>query len=276
LADTEGLRAHPPAISENLEQEGLGASMIEPPRRSALDRPLETLSWDGATIKKYRHGGSGHENVLTTEVLTALDFLPRSFLSEVLRSAHGDQRTLELVASEAEQADITVLGDDVFLRPSGVSHGDRMTLQPDAVIEMPGTYVLVEAKRIRSPAEFGLDQLAKSLAVAVTQAAGRRPLLLVVMGAAPPIRLRGGGGRELSIQDSIAEHLPRIAAGSDFDLDPELMLASVPQTVAWITWDEKCDLARRNLRRYDGMPVEIRSSIERLVDAVVSVVDRHR
>ena len=53
---------------------------------------------------------------------------------------------------------------------------------------------LVEAKRIRAPAEFGLDQLAKSLAVAVAQAGTRRPLLLVVMGSGPAIRLRGGGG----------------------------------------------------------------------------------
>jgi hypothetical protein len=249
---------------------------MTPVRRSALDRLLETLSWDGAGIRKYRQGGAGQENVLTTEILSALDFLPRSFLGLVLRSAHGDNATLDSVAGEAEQAEITVLGEDIFLRPSGSSHGERITLQPDALIDMPGTYVLVEAKRIRSPAEFGPDQLAKSLAVAVTQAATRRPLVLLMMGTPPPIALRGGGGRRLSIEDSIAEHLPRIATSSDFDLDAEHLLSRLAQTVAWITWDEIRDLAEQHLQEFDATPKEVRASIARLVESIVCVVERHR
>jgi hypothetical protein len=151
-----------------------------------------------------------------------------------------------------------------------------MTLQPDAVIDMPGTYVLVEAKRIRSPAEFGPDQLAKSLAVAVTQAATRRPLVLLVMGTPPPIALRGGGARRLSIEDSIAEHLPRIATSSDFDLDAEDMLSRLAQTVAWITWDEISDPTEQHLREYDDTPTEIGASIARLVESIICVVERHR
>lgn len=245
-------------------------------KRSALDRLLETLSWDGADIRKYRQGGAGQENVLTTEVLSALDFLPRSFLGLVLRSAHGDESTLDHVAAEAEQAEITLLGEDVFLRPSGASHGERMTLQPDAVIDMPGTYVLVEAKRIRRPADFGPDQLAKSLAVAVTQAAARRALVLIVMGTPPPIALRGGGGSQLTIEDSIAEHLPMIAASSDFDLDAGNMIKRLNETVAWITWDEIRDLCQAHLARFDETADEVRSSIARLVDSIVFVViERH-
>lgn len=244
-------------------------------RRSALDRLLETLSWDGATIRKYREGGAGQENVLTTEVLSALDFLPRSFLGAVLAAAHGDQAVLDAIAAEVEDAEIVVLGDDIFLKPSGKSHGERMTLQPDAVIETSATFVLVEAKRARQPAAFGDDQLARSLAVAVAQAGERRPLLLLVMGAAPPIKLRGSA-RRVGIEESIAEHLPRVCEASDFELDATKMLAAVSETVAWITWDEVREVTDRHLRRFESASAEVQSSIARLVGSIASAVERHR
>jgi hypothetical protein len=40
---------------------------------SVLGRLLEEISWEGASVRRYRDGGRGHENVLTAEVLTALD-----------------------------------------------------------------------------------------------------------------------------------------------------------------------------------------------------------
>jgi hypothetical protein len=60
---------------------------------SVLGRLLEELSWEGSSIRRYRHGGRGYDNVLTAEVLLALDFLPRqAFLGAVLRVAHGSPR----------------------------------------------------------------------------------------------------------------------------------------------------------------------------------------
>lgn len=57
---------------------------------SVIGRLLEELSWVGSTIKAYRHGGRGYENVLTAEALQALDFLPRGqFLGEVLQQCTG-------------------------------------------------------------------------------------------------------------------------------------------------------------------------------------------
>ncbi|HEV8555564.1 MAG TPA: hypothetical protein VGR06_04100 [Actinophytocola sp.] len=55
-----------------------------------VGRLLEELSWEGPRVRQYRFGGRGLENVLTAEVLTALDFLPRrGFLGAVLAAAHG-------------------------------------------------------------------------------------------------------------------------------------------------------------------------------------------
>jgi hypothetical protein len=56
-----------------------------------LGRLLEELSWVGNTIKDYREGGRGFENVLTAEVLQSLDFLPRqSFLGSIVEVSQVD------------------------------------------------------------------------------------------------------------------------------------------------------------------------------------------
>ena len=56
-----------------------------PENQSVIGRLLEELSWVGHTIKSYREGGRGFENVLTAEVFQALDFLPRSnFLGKII------------------------------------------------------------------------------------------------------------------------------------------------------------------------------------------------
>lgn len=43
---------------------------------SVIGRLLDELSCVGKSIRDYRHGGVGYENVLVAETLLALDFLP--------------------------------------------------------------------------------------------------------------------------------------------------------------------------------------------------------
>ncbi len=53
-----------------------------------IARLLEEISWEKAV--KYRRGGRGMENVLTAEVLVALDLLPRShFFAAVVDCCSG-------------------------------------------------------------------------------------------------------------------------------------------------------------------------------------------
>ena len=53
---------------------------------SVLGRLLEELSWAGNTIRNYREGGRGYENVLTAEALQGLDFLPRKVKLLLIRT----------------------------------------------------------------------------------------------------------------------------------------------------------------------------------------------
>src|SRR4051794_13893034 len=68
---------------------------------SAVRRLLDELSYEG-NASKYHDGGLGLENVITTEVFQALDFLPRqAFLGRVLAGPSG--ASLEPARKEVEQ-----------------------------------------------------------------------------------------------------------------------------------------------------------------------------
>jgi len=72
--------------------------MIFDNKKSVLGRLLEELSWVGITIRDYRNGGRGFENVLTAEVFQALEFLPRqSFFGTVIEASHGAAKARALL-----------------------------------------------------------------------------------------------------------------------------------------------------------------------------------
>jgi len=81
------------------------------PIPSAIARLLEELSWGGKQgADRLRGGGRYLENVLTAEVLQALDFLPRNaFLAQIFRAASGADLARERHAAAAEDATVTVL-----------------------------------------------------------------------------------------------------------------------------------------------------------------------
>jgi hypothetical protein len=82
---------------------------------SAVRRLLDELSWEG-NARKYRNGGVGLENVITTEVFQAVDFLPRqAFLGRVLASASG--ASMAQARGDVEQLSVDLL-------PGNLAHPD--------------------------------------------------------------------------------------------------------------------------------------------------------
>ncbi len=196
---------------------------------SPIGRLLEELSWEG-NARKYRNGGRGMENVLVTEVFATLDLLPREiFLGALLRAAHGARGTLSAAAAGVEQARIQVLPGGPDLAPGGPN------IQPDVVLEMPGATVLIEAKRPKYSA-FQPEQLAREYLCLLRDFPGPTRLLLLILGAPPPIRVRGLG--TLSISDAISTQLPTVLAKATPKPPLDLLEASMTQSCAWITWAE--------------------------------------
>ncbi|ANZ41641.1 hypothetical protein BBK82_42530 [Lentzea guizhouensis] len=109
---------------------------------SVLGRLLEEISWEGSSVRRYRDGGRGLENVLSAEVLAALDFLPRTFLGAVVGNAHGADGVRGVLAREVEEAKLSFLPDEFVLNPDGRSRGEQLIVQFDASVATSWCYAI--------------------------------------------------------------------------------------------------------------------------------------
>lgn len=245
-------------------------SAQKPP--SLIGRLLSEISWDG-NARTYRDGGRGRENVLTTEVFQALDFLPRSeFLGRVIGSAEGALETRRVIASQIEEAVIELLPGDLFLPRKG-DGSEPLCIQPDGVIRTPDVYCLLEAKRIRSGA-FQPHQLAREYLTVLREAGDRHPLLLLVLPGDPPILVRGHG--RLSIEEAIARWITPLLPQLDAEFPTaEELVKRIDSSVAWVTWaaiPEGLEAALEDLHCPDA---SILGSMSRLVQSVRQAIDWH-
>ena len=202
---------------------------------SIVGKLLEEISWEKA--RDYRAGGQGRENVLTAEVLVGLDFLPRNhFLGNALRAAHGADEARHILAAEAEDLQMQFLPGDFMLGSAGGKAA--LVVQPDAIFETPSTYTLVEAKRIRY-GSFQPEQLAREYITLMSKTgAGAAVPLLLLLGVAPPLRVKGNG--QLEIPQAVGRFLgPVLERVADPSLPSETeLMARIPEVFCWISWPE--------------------------------------
>lgn len=231
---------------------------------SFIGRLLEEISWE--TAVRYRRGGRRLENVLTAEVLLPLSYLPRdAFLGEVLRNAHGAAAARTVAAGEVEAAEIILL-------PGEQSPLPGVRVQPDAELAGRSSYVLVEAKR-QGRAAFQPVQLAKEFLAAKATAGERKPLLFLILGAPPPVIVRGRG--PFMPEEAVAHFLPELR-GSD-SAGTESVVQDALDTIAWTTWTEIADVTLRQLEafRLESHEPAVLRTIERLAQSVVQAVEWH-
>lgn len=241
---------------------------------SVLGRLLEELSWTGTRVRQFRDGGRGHENVLTAEALTALDFLPRTdFLGSVLRGADGARAARQRLVEEIEDAEITLLPDELFLRPAAADRLSGVPVQPDGLLVSPGCFALLEAKRIRG-GSFGREQLARELHCVLRESRGRVPLLLLLLGEPPPVTVRGHGRVPIGTAVALAADAVLARVGGTGP-DPSTLVDAVADVVAWTTRDRVAEVVSDRRDRFPTRDPSVRASVERLADSVVRAVARH-
>ncbi|MDX6279444.1 MAG: hypothetical protein QOH03_515 [Kribbellaceae bacterium] len=235
---------------------------------SMLGRLLEEISWEGRLVRGYRNGGRGRENVLTAEVLGPLSYLPRStFLAAVFRAAHGADETRELIASEAEQAQIILLPDESTLSPGGT------VVQPDGLLTTPSTHVLIESKGMGKSA-FQPEQLSREYVCVLRDAGPARPLLLLITPDPPPVPVKGHG--RLPIEDAINLFLePVLARTTGLDVPGAELASRIPESVAWITWTELRDAIATAEIDLSTLPNDIAGTVRRLRDDLLTAIDWH-
>ena len=245
--------------------------MTEPPpspgaRDSTLGRLLQELSWVGSNIRAYRDGGLGFENVLTAVVLTVLDYLPRTaFLGAVIAGATGATEARRRVVEEIEKAELTLLPDDLMVaRPEA----SPVVVQPDGVLVSPSCYVLIEAKRIKR-SSFQAEQLAREYAAVLQEARGRTAMLLLVLGAPPPVSVAGEG--RLSVEEAVARHLGKFSPPAEL----LRLLDQLGSVVAWTTWDQLRQVVEAQAKGFRCDDASVAGSVARLSGAVTDAVRRH-
>jgi hypothetical protein len=249
---------------------------------SVVGRLLEELSWVGSKISDYRNGGRGYENVLTAEVLLALDFLPRTrFLGEVIWRAHGADECRKRLLSEIEDAVLTLLPGDQRLAPGGHSKKEQLRVQPDGFIESDTVFVVLEAKRIRS-SSFQPEQLAREFVLALRDAhnKGKIPLLLLVLGSQPPVKVSRRG--ELAIEQAIDHHLDSILKRTtdwkrttDCPYTVASARSKVGEAVCWTTWQDISTIVDDPLAVFPSVAPSLKGTIERLANSVTQAISWH-
>jgi hypothetical protein len=250
---------------------------------SVVGRLLEELSWVGSKISDYRNGGRGYENVLTAEGLLGLDYLPRTrFLGEVISRAHGAEECRKRLVSEIEGAVLTLLPGDQPLAPSRRTKKEQLRVQPDGLIESDAVFAVLEAKRIRSNS-FQPEQLAREFVLALRDAhnKAKAPLLLLVLGSEPPVKVVGQPDKQL-IEQAIDLHLDSVLERTDWSgrehhcpYTAESARCKVGDVVCWTTWQEISTIVENQLAVFSSLDPSLKRTIERLANAVTQAIVRH-
>lgn len=205
--------------------------------------------------------------MLTTEVFNLLDLLPRSyFLAGVLSAAHDANQHRSKVTRESEQVGLVVLPGDVSaLRPDGSR--SAWSVQPDVVLESEASVVWVEVKRIRA-SSFQEHQLARTLSALVTTAAGRTPLLLLILADPTPVPVRKVG--RVSIAAAVEHSADHVS-----DILQADALREAVSVIAWITWDELRQAVAHAQQAYFNPDRPTTASVERMAEALLRAIAWH-
>ncbi|PZO39038.1 MAG: hypothetical protein DCF19_15015 [Pseudanabaena frigida] len=241
-----------------------------------LGRLLEELSWVGNTIKDYREGGRGFENVLTAEVLQALDFLPRqSFLGSVVEVSQGAMEARKKLREEIEQAEFTLLPGNFYLIPSAKLHRNSLAVQPDGIIQTPSNFVVIEAKRIKR-SSFQKEQLAREFVLVMQEALlrNRQPILWLILGSEPPISVLGHG--RLNPVDAIEIYLESVLQRTEnHDFDKSVLLEKAHEVVCWTTWKAISNVVSEQFSSLSIPDASVKDCVQRLVSSIVQSIEWH-
>jgi hypothetical protein len=243
--------------------------------RSIIGSLLSEISWEGKTVNKYRNGGEGLENVLTTEVLQILYFLPRThFLGEIIKNLHmNNTKPLNILYDEIEKSEFDLFPTNYYLKNMSTKHQNGISVQPDALLVSQSIYSLVELKRIKR-SSFQKEQLAREFYLCTRESKNRIPLLILIISKEPPVSVAGEG--RVNPIEYIKLTLPKVyEASNSHHLSLNEVVGLVDNHVAWITWDEISQIIEKQQNNYHKGNESERACIQRLCEALIKAIQRH-
>ena len=140
-------------------------------------------------------------------------------------------------------------------------------VQPDARLESDRAAVWVEAKRI-GRSSFQEHQLARTLAALLSHARDRTPLLLLVLGAPPPVQVQRLG--KVGVAEAVDHSLPHLGPAVD-----RRRARDAAESVCWITWDGIDAAIADADAAYRNDDASTLAAVHRMADGVRGAIARH-
>lgn len=252
--------------------------MEEDAPKSPIAHLLWGISWEGKTAtKKYRNGGRRVEEVLTTEVLMGLEFLPRRpFLKRVVDAIQSGAPSTGFLKDE-EVDSLRFLPEPIgnhALRPSAPTHQAALDVQFDAMAETQQSRIFIEAKRIGT-SSFQEEQLARTFIIALRESHHLLPRVLFIIGEPPPVKAKKQG--RVSIKEGIINRLPEVyekTEGLYFSLDEAKEM--IDECVGWVTWQSISEAVSSGMRAYSNQDTSTYTAIQRIAGFVEESVKWHQ
>lgn len=247
----------------------------QPP--SPISHLLWGISWEGRNVnKKYRGGGRGVEEVLTTEVLLGLEFLPRrpfcERLVEYLSTCNGSGPFLEDREIDTLQFLPTPAGRHA-LKPDAPTHQKALDVQVDAMVESDFSRIFIEAKRAGS-SSFQEEQLARTFVIALRESGARKPRVLFILGHPPPVKIQNVG--TLDVRDGILARLDTVYQKTDYtNFTLSEAKECIDECVAWITWQELAEAVETAMSEYENPDGHTYAAVARIARFIGDSVDWH-
>jgi hypothetical protein len=240
---------------------------------SILSRLLFEISWEG-NAKTYRPGGQGRENVLTAEVFQALELLPREpFFCAVVESMHGADSARQQLVAEISGSRLELLPGEVHLNPEARGRREQFIVQPDGRLTSPSVYGLIEAKRIK-PSAFQTHQLAREIVATMHFAGENQPLLILILGTPPPVKVRNQG--PCSIEEAVSLCLDdAIANTPGFHLTAAEVISRITDTIAWTTWTNIAESVSAARPTINDWPTPAQDSADRAITQIQTAIRWH-
>ena len=245
-------------------------------RVSVIRQLLHDVAGEGERAKRYKNDGYKDENALTAEVLQGLDFLPRRhFLGEIIQQSHSisdSANIAEIKSALAEQSeDMELVFQPEGLPFRGDSRHQTEFVNPDGLFETKDVaYILIEAKLKQG--SFGSEQLAREYVVLMREARDRTPLLLLILGRGPLVRVEGHKDPQ-RIKESIEGGLKSVRSKVECQYSFSELVDRVDRTVAWITWKEITEIVCRQLDCFAAESSSTRAAVKRVADSIVKAIE---
>jgi len=245
---------------------------------SLLANLLGGISWEGRKVnKKYRNGGRGIEEVLTTEVLLGLEFLPRwPFINNVIESVsrEGASSVPFLTAQEIQSLRfLSKPSGRHALKPDAPTHQAAIDVQFDALAETDQSRIFIEAKKI-GRSSFQEEQMSRTLIIALRESGRLKPRVLFILGSAPTVHVKNVG--RVGVKEGILARLEDVYHKTEY-LDFPISYAkdAINECVAWITWDEIAQSVRTTMLEYENADSSTYSSVDRIASFIQDSVRWH-